>query len=277
MALRMLAPDWAEKKSFVLFCPIGVQLLHSRFHVFLHSVCFISHNLILIYTSREIISDVSEKRFRPYDFCPVYFVLPRLTAPGSPRMCTSWPANVKLKGGQNAIWRHADHDDYFRMEKLTTFYQPGCSLTDWWFQTMSRKHWQSSPPPGFTLKVHLHLYILNNVFSFLFAFQMSQYNGNWTEWSAMWYEVIPVISKLNEHAVHVYLKSQVWFQNKTAWHKLQFPLYCIIMASFLIGWKKKDTIKSKNSAIILLKKMALLRANQIILQGSQWFQNGCNK
>lgn len=121
MALRMLAPDWAEKKSFVLFCPIGVQLLHSRFHVFLHSVCFICHNLILIYTSREIISDVSEKRFRPYDFCPVYFVLPRLTAPGSPRMCTSWPANVKLKGDQNAIWRHADHDDYFRMEKLTIF------------------------------------------------------------------------------------------------------------------------------------------------------------
>lgn len=163
------------------------------------------------------------------------------------------------------------------MEKLTTFYQPGCSLTDWWFQTMSRKHWQSSPPLGFTLKVHLHLYILNNVFSFLFALQMSQYNGNWTEWSAVWYEVIPVISKLNEHAVHVYLKSQVWFQNKTARHKLQFPLYCIIMASFLIGWKKKDTIKRKNSAIILLKKMALLRANQIILQGSQWFQNGCNK
>ena len=182
------AGSWlSRKKSFVLFCPIGVQLLHSRFHVFLHSVCFICHNLILIYTSREIILDVSEKRFRPYNFCPVYFVLPRLTAPGSPRMCTSWPANVKLKGGQNAIWRHADHDDYFRMEKLTTFYQPGCSLTDWWFQTMSRKHWQSSPPLGFTLKVHLHLYILNNVFSFLFALQMSQYNGNWTEWSAVWY------------------------------------------------------------------------------------------
>ena len=26
------------------------------------------------------------KNFRHYDFCPVYFVLPRLTAPGSPRM-----------------------------------------------------------------------------------------------------------------------------------------------------------------------------------------------
>ena len=26
------------------------------------------------------------ENFRRYDFCPVYFVLPRLTAPGSPRM-----------------------------------------------------------------------------------------------------------------------------------------------------------------------------------------------
>ena len=26
------------------------------------------------------------ENFRSYDFCPVYFVLPRLTAPGSPRM-----------------------------------------------------------------------------------------------------------------------------------------------------------------------------------------------
>ena len=39
---------------------------------------------------------------------------------------------------------------------------------------------------------------------------------------------------------------------------------------FLSHWlKKKDTVNNKNSATILLKKMALLRANQIILQGSQ--------
>ena len=29
------------------------------------------------------------------------------------------------------------------------------------------------------------------------------YNGNWTEWSAIWAEIICVISKLNEHAARV--------------------------------------------------------------------------
>ena len=45
------------------------------------------------------------------------------------------------------------------------------------------------------------------------------YNGNWTEWSATWAEVIRVISKSNE--------SQVWFQTKTARHEVQLPLYYI--------------------------------------------------
>ena len=31
-------------------------------------------------------------------------------------------------------------------------------------------------------------------------------NGNWTEWSAIWAEIIRMISKLNEHTV------QVWFE-----------------------------------------------------------------
>ena len=46
-------------------------------------------------------------------------------------------------------------------------------------------------------------------------------NGNWTNWSAMWYEIIWLISK----SVQVGLKSQVWFQTKIAWHEVQLPLY----------------------------------------------------
>ena len=47
------------------------------------------------------------------------------------------------------------------------------------------------------------------------------YNGNWTERSAIWAEIIRVISKSND------LKSQVWFQTKIARHEVQLPLYYI--------------------------------------------------
>ena len=46
-------------------------------------------------------------------------------------------------------------------------------------------------------------------------------HGNWTEWSAIWSEIIRLILKS-----HVFdLKSQVWFQTKIAQPKVQLPLY----------------------------------------------------
>ena len=48
------------------------------------------------------------------------------------------------------------------------------------------------------------------------------YNGNWTEWSAIWSEIIRVISK---SARSFGLKLQVWFQTKIAWHEVQLRLY----------------------------------------------------
>ena len=46
-------------------------------------------------------------------------------------------------------------------------------------------------------------------------------HGNWTEWSAIWSEIIRLILKS-----HVFdLKSQVWFQTKIAQHKVQLPFY----------------------------------------------------
>ena len=55
----------------------------------------------------------------------------------------------------------------------------------------------------------------------------SFFNGNWTEWSAIWAEIICMISKLNEHEREFHLKSQAWFQTKIARHKVQLPLYYI--------------------------------------------------
>ena len=53
------------------------------------------------------------------------------------------------------------------------------------------------------------------------------YYGNWTEWSAIWSEIIRVISKSNERAAQreFDLKSQVWFQTKIARPEVQLPLY----------------------------------------------------
>ena len=45
-------------------------------------------------------------------------------------------------------------------------------------------------------------------------------NGNWNEWSAIWSEIIRVVSEFD-------LKSQVWLQTKIALHEVQLPLYYI--------------------------------------------------
>ena len=47
------------------------------------------------------------------------------------------------------------------------------------------------------------------------------YNGNWTEWSAIRFEIIRMISKARSFD----LKSQVWFQPIIARQKFQLPLY----------------------------------------------------
>ena len=49
------------------------------------------------------------------------------------------------------------------------------------------------------------------------------HNGNWSEWSAIWSEIIGEISKSREFD----LKLQVWFHTKIARHEVQLPLYYI--------------------------------------------------
>ena len=47
--------------------------------------------------------------------------------------------------------------------------------------------------------------------------------GNWTEWSAIWSEIIRLISKSKDRAV----LTEVWFQTKIARPKVQLLLYYI--------------------------------------------------
>ena len=64
-------------------------------------------------------------------------------------------------------------------------------------------------------------------------------NGNWTEWSAIWSEIIRVIS------ARIRLKSQVWFQTKTARHEVQLPSH------FITSILKSQNLVSTN--ILLIK------------------------
>ena len=48
------------------------------------------------------------------------------------------------------------------------------------------------------------------------------HNGNWTEWSAIWSEIMRVISKSKSAQREFDLKSQVWFQTKIVRHEVQF-------------------------------------------------------
>ena len=52
-------------------------------------------------------------------------------------------------------------------------------------------------------------------------------NGNWTERSAIWAEIIRVFLNGTSVQREFDLKPQVWFQTKIARHKVQLPLYYI--------------------------------------------------
>ena len=52
-------------------------------------------------------------------------------------------------------------------------------------------------------------------------------NGNWTEWSAIWAEIIRVILNWTSVQREFDLKPQVWFQTKITRHEVQLSLYYI--------------------------------------------------
>ena len=54
------------------------------------------------------------------------------------------------------------------------------------------------------------------------------HNGNWTEWSAIWSEIIRMILKLNERAVQVWFQiTSMIFHAKIARREVQLPFYYI--------------------------------------------------
>ena len=68
-----------------------------------------------------------------------------------------------------------------------------------------------------------------NMFFFLTWPKPHIYNSNWTEWSAIWSEIICVISKIIKGARSLMfdLKLQAWFQTKIAQPEIQLPLHSI--------------------------------------------------
>ena len=105
-------------------------------------------------------------------------------------------------------------------------------------------------------------------------------NGNWTNWSAMWYEIIRLISK----SVQFGLKSQVWFQTKIAWHEVQLPLYCshfeiaeFSQYQYLIG-QVAGLLKSRNkkaftSHFVFKTEMTQYRAKMVQFKAEIiWFR-----
>ena len=99
------------------------------------------------------------------------------------------------------------------------------SIRLWWrnIWTAISALWKMCGSRSFTGQVCVHItYSCRSSLGMIELFLII-YNGNWTEWSAVWSEVLRMILKLCEFD----LKSQVWFQTKIAWHKVQLPLYLI--------------------------------------------------
>ena len=92
-------------------------------------------------------------------------------------------------------------------------------------------------------------------------------NGNWTEWSAIWAEIICVISKSNERkraqtSANERKRAQVWFQTKIARHEVQLPLYYIHFEITQI----QDLVSSNVS---LMQYWAGLKLNSSIFCGEK--------
>ena len=88
------------------------------------------------------------------------------------------------------------------------------------------------------------------------------YNGNWTEWSAIWAEIIHMYVRFQNQMstqCEFDFKSQVWFQTKIAQHKVQFQLYYIHFEIAQI----QDLVSSN----ILLMYWAGLKLNSSIFFG----------
>ena len=89
----------------------------------------------------------------------------------------------------------------------------------------------------------------------MYAFKYLLYNGNWTEWSAIWSEIISVISKSNERAARVWFEitSMISDQNCTTqssittllhlfWnHRVSLSIltfyFCYFISILMIGYR----------------------------------------
>ena len=72
-------------------------------------------------------------------------------------------------------------------------YQKGAVLLTVFFQMCLTNHMKK------TVSFHLNILVLKASICHVCTI----YNGNWTEWSAIWAEIICVISKSSEHTVRV--------------------------------------------------------------------------
>ena len=109
-----------------------------------------------------------------------------------------------------------------------------------------------------TVSFHLNILVLRAFICHVCTI----YNGNWTEWGAIWAEIINVISKSSEHTVWVQFELQVWFQTKIARHKVQLPVYYI---HFEIA-QVQDLVSSN---ILLMQYWASLKLNSSIFLGEK--------
>ena len=87
-------------------------------------------------------------------------------------------------------------------------------------------------------------------------------NGNWTEWSEIWPEIIRVISKSNERTARVRFEITSMISDQNCRHKVQLPLYCIHFEIAQI----QDLVSSK---ISLMQYWASLKLNSSIFGGEK--------
>ena len=120
-------------------------------------------------------------------------------------------------------------------------------------------------------------------------------NGNWTEWSAIWSEIIRVISKLNEPAARIRFEITSMISDQNQLHDLEvnYPfITSILPAMWFVTLNKIWNLfgcavlvflfHSLGERCDLEQKLCDLGINHTAESQSdwtdcQWFQSGCNK
>ena len=123
---------------------------------------------------------------------------------------------------------------------IFVFFPPHC----WQFYQWHQENLILVTPAGERVNKTSHIIVFSRVWTPSSISLSSRWrtlalnSGNWTEWSAIWAEIIRVISKLNKHAVQVWFEitSMISDQNTSILKLLKYRTWSVQIYDAVLSW-----------------------------------------